>query len=72
MPFVQHSDIPGTMGCELNEQGYLKVDLFQKTNVPGIFACGYNGTFIYSVSNAVASDGLAGNMSNKETIDKEF
>jgi thioredoxin reductase len=42
VPFVQHSTLPARLGCELTEQGHLKVDHFQKTNIPGVFACGDN------------------------------
>ncbi len=40
--FEQHSDIPKQIGCELTEQLYIKTDVFQKTTVNGIFACGDN------------------------------
>ncbi len=38
--FVQHSDIPERLGCELSETGHIKIDAFQKTTVPGIYASG--------------------------------
>ncbi|MET3875781.1 NAD(P)/FAD-dependent oxidoreductase [Chitinophaga sp. OAE865] len=68
--FVQHSDIPEKLGCELTEQGFIKVDAFQKTNVPGVFACGDNTTMMRSVANAVAVGNLAGAMANKEMADE--
>lgn len=71
-PFIQHSDIPAKLGCELTEQGYIKVDVFQKTTVHGLFACGDNTTFMRSISNAVAMGTLSGAMVNKEIIDEEF
>jgi len=33
LPFTQHSDIPVSLGCELTEHGYIKVDDFQNTTV---------------------------------------
>lgn len=69
--FVQHSDVPAALGCELNEQGLLTVDGFQKTTVPGVFACGDNCT-MRSVALAVASGHIAGVVVNKELIEESF
>lgn len=70
--FTQHSDIPDALGCELTEQGLLKVDMFQKTTVPGVFASGDNSNFGRAVSVAVSSGTIAGASCNKEIIDEEF
>ncbi len=40
LPFVQYCDIPEKLGCAINEQGYLVVDNFYRTTVPGVFAAG--------------------------------
>lgn len=72
VPFTQHSDIPTALGCELTEQGYIKVDNFQKTTVKGIFACGDNSTMMRSVAYAVATGGISGSMTNKELTDEQF
>lgn len=72
IPFEQHADIPGELGCALNEQGFLQVDAFQKTTVPGVFACGDCVTPMRSVANAVAMGTLAGAMTNKELVDEAF
>jgi thioredoxin reductase len=71
-PFEQHCTIPETLGCELTDQGYIKVDLFQKTTVHGIFASGDNTTRMRSVANAVGMGTTAGMMANKEIIEEEF
>jgi thioredoxin reductase len=71
-PFVQHCPIPMTLGCEMTDQGYIKIDTFQKTTVHGIYACGDNTTRIRTVANAVAMGTTAGMMVNKEIIDEEF
>ena len=72
LPAVQHCDLPGKMGCVLTEQGFLQVDAFQKTTVPGIYAAGDNVTPMRSVANAVAAGTLAGAMLNRELIDEAF
>lgn len=72
IPFKQHSEIPITLGCELTEQGYIKVDNFQKTTMYGAFACGDNASMMRSVSNAVATGNFAGAMANKELTDEQF
>lgn len=60
IPFTQHSDIPGKLGCTINEHGFIVVDDFKKTTIPGIYAAGDNTTFMRSVSAAVAAGTLAG------------
>jgi thioredoxin reductase len=69
---AQHCDIPAQLGCELTEQGLLKVDPFQKTTIPGVFACGDNASPLRAVSGAVYSGTLAGTMANKEMIEEFF
>ncbi|MFH7016094.1 NAD(P)/FAD-dependent oxidoreductase [Flavobacterium sp. FlaQc-47] len=71
-PFKQHCTLPETLGCELTEQGLLKVDGFQKTTVPGIFASGDCHIQARSVAMAVSSGSFAGAMINKEIIDEDF
>lgn len=72
IPFIQHSDIPVQLACELTEQGYIKVDVLQRTTVPGVFACGDNTSPMRSVANAVATGNMAGAAVNKELIEEEF
>lgn len=72
VPFVQHSDIPTSLGCELTEQGYIKTDQMQKTTVEGISACGDNYYPMRSVANAVASGNFAAAVINKELVDEEY
>jgi thioredoxin reductase len=72
LPFTQHSDIPVSLGCELTEQGYIKVDGMQKTTIDGVFACGDNSAMMRSIANAVYSGNLAGAMVNKELKDEQF
>ena len=70
--FHQHTTIPITLGCALNEQGFIQVDDFQRTTVPGIYAAGDNTTMFRSVAGAVAAGNKAGAMVNKELIDEDF
>ncbi|WP_338841696.1 NAD(P)/FAD-dependent oxidoreductase [Flavobacterium ginsenosidimutans] len=71
-PFEQHCPIPETLGCEINEQGLLKVDAMQKTNIPGLFASGDCTTPMRSVAIAVSTGSFAGAVINKELIDEDF
>ncbi len=70
--FRQHCEIPMTIGCELNEQGYIKVDDFQRTSIKGVYAAGDNTTMYRAVSAAIYAGNKAGALINKELIDEEF
>lgn len=70
--FEQHSNIPTLLGCQLDEQGYIRVDDFQKTTVEGVFACGDNATSFRSVANAVYRGNVAGAKVNMELTHEAF
>ncbi|MEM6894661.1 MAG: NAD(P)/FAD-dependent oxidoreductase [Bacteroidota bacterium] len=70
--FEHHSDIPKQLGCELTEQGLIKVDTLQKTTVDGVFSCGDMASPFRAVSHAVAAGTTAGVMLNNEMILDEF
>jgi thioredoxin reductase len=70
--YEQHCTIPQAIGCALTDSGHVKVDMFQKTTVDGVFACGDNSTPLRSVSNAVAMGTTAGAMANKVLVAEEF
>jgi len=70
--FVQHCPIIEKLGCELNEHGLIKVTGFQKTNVPGVFACGDNSNMARSVAMAVSSGSMTGALVNHELIEEDF
>lgn len=72
IPFVQHSDIPSQLGCELTEQGHIKTDGFQKTTIPNVFACGDGASPMRSVANAVYTGNMAGSMVNAELCKEVF
>ena len=72
LPFVQHSDIPRSLGCELTTDGYIKVDETQRTSIRGVYACGDNASRLRTVANAVSMGTTTGLMVNRELIDEEF
>lgn len=72
LPFVQHCPLPESLGCKLTEQGLLKVDMMQKTNIPGIYASGDSTIQARSVAMAISSGSFAGASINKELIDEDF
>lgn len=72
IPFLQHSQIPISLGCELTEQGYIKVDALQKTTIEGVYACGDNTNMMRSVANAVYSGNLTGAVVNGELTNEQF
>lgn len=70
--FRQHCDIPAHLGCELTEQGFIKVDFMQKTTLEGVYACGDATSPMRAVANAVAAGNLAGAMVNHTLCEEEF
>ena len=70
--FEQHCKIPERLGCELTEEGFIKVDFFQKTTVEGVFACGDNASPLRAVSYAVATGTIAGAMLNNGMTEEAF
>lgn len=72
IPFAQHSEIPVSLGCELTEQGYLKVNNFQQTTIDGVYACGDNSSMMRSVASAVYSGNLTGAMVNGFLTEEQF
>lgn len=69
--YEQHCKIPAQLGCELNEQGLLKVDIFQETTVKGVFAAGDNCA-MRSIATAVYTGNIAGVVCNKELVEESF
>lgn len=70
--FEQHCLIPQELGCELTEQGYIKVDMFQRTTTANVFACGDNTSPMRSVANAVAAGNVTGAVLNNIITEEEF
>ena len=72
LAFEQHSNLPQTLGCELTEAGFIKVDEMQATSVNGIFAAGDNTTMFRSLSIAITAGNKAGAMINHQLIQEDF
>lgn len=70
--FLQQCSLPMQLGCEVNEQGLIKVDQLQRTTVPGVYAAGDNSGPARSVAMAVAAGSMAGAAINKEMIEEAF
>ncbi len=70
--FRQHCSIPENLGCELTEEGYLKINSQNKTTIDGIYACGDNTSRMRTVANAVSMGTTTGMLLNKELIEEEF
>ncbi len=66
--FRQHCTIPQDLGCDLTDEGYIKINNSQMTSVEGIFACGDNVSRMRTVANAVAMGTTVGIMVNKEIV----
>jgi thioredoxin reductase len=71
-PFEQQCTIAQNLGCELTDEGYIKIDSSQKTSVYGIYACGDNATRLRTLANAVTMGTTAGMMLNKEIVLEAF
>ena len=71
-PFEQHCKIPEIMGCEITDDGYIKIDHSFETTIKGVFAIGDNATKIRTVANAVAMGTQAGMTISKRMILDEF
>lgn len=70
--FAQHSSLPEELGCEVNPQGFIKVDDAQKTTVAGIYAAGDNSGAFRGLTGAMAAGTTAGARLNRELINEEY
>jgi thioredoxin reductase len=71
-PFEQNSPIPKQLGCEINEEGYIKTNEMKETTIAGVYACGDNAYHVRTVANAVFSGTLAGISSSKSLILEKY
>lgn len=69
---VQHTDIPETLGCIINEFGLIQADEMQRTNVPGVYAAGDCTSGQRAVAVAVGSGMKAGAIINAELAMEAF
>lgn len=70
--FEQHCTLPFLLGCELNDQGFINVNLMQQTNIEGVYASGDNSSPMRAVAASVASGSIAGAAINNELSLAEF
>jgi len=68
----QHCELPIALGCEIDEHGSVKTDVFQQTCVKGVYAAGDNATTGRSVAGAVAAGSVAGMLLNRELVEEDF
>lgn len=71
-PFVQHCKILELLDCALTEEGYIQIDNYHETTVPGVFAVGDNASKMRTVANAVAMGTATGIMLSKKMILEKF
>ena len=72
VPFEQKSDVPKSMGCEITDQGFIKIDEMQRTTIDGIYAAGDNSYGLRAVSVAIGAGTKAGAFINGFLIEEEF
>jgi len=56
----QHADLVTTLGCDLNEMGFVKVDAQGRTNVPGVYVAGDMSSPMRAVIFAASQGAAAG------------
>lgn len=59
-------DILNELQVNKDETNLIKVDRFQRMNIPSVYACGDCTTFFRSVSNVVSHGNVAGAMCTKD------
>lgn len=70
--FKQTNDIAYSLGCEFTEEGLIKTDIFQRTTIKNVFACGDNSSPLRSLSQSIATGNLAGTILNNQLIQESF
>ncbi|GAB6930331.1 NAD(P)/FAD-dependent oxidoreductase [Paenibacillus sp. JCM 10914] len=65
---VTGSDLPASIGCQLNEAGSVIVDSFGKTNVPGVYSAGDAATEMYQAIVAASMGSMAAAGLNSELL----
>ncbi|RPD50386.1 NAD(P)/FAD-dependent oxidoreductase [Hymenobacter sediminis] len=72
VPFVLPGTLAQQLGCELTEQGLIRVNEFGQTSVPGVSAAGDNSSPMRQLAQAAANGSKAGAFLNNELIAAEF
>jgi len=71
-PVEQHLTVPKDLGCTINEMGFIQVDEFQKTNIPGVFAAGDCTTMYRALPVAIAAGTKASALIVMELVQENF
>jgi thioredoxin reductase len=69
---VQHAPFAHNLGCEMLEGGFVKVDEFGRTSVPGVYAAGDLASRFRQVVMAVSQGATAGVGVNMDLIAEDF
>jgi thioredoxin reductase len=72
IPFRQQCLLAENLGCEITEEGFIKVDESKRTTVHGIYAAGDNTTVGRTISRSIAAGTVAGMMLNGEMALESF
>ena len=68
LPRHQASALPAQLGCELDEQGLLRVDDLNQTTVPGVYAAGDNCSPLHQLANAIGVGNRVGAILGRDLI----
>lgn len=71
-PSFTHDQLVSQLQLITTATSRIQVDMMQRTNIEGIWACGDNCSPMRSVANAVATGSMAGASLNKMLIEKNF
>jgi thioredoxin reductase len=66
------SDLPQSIGCKVTEAGSVVVDVFGRTNVPGVFSAGDAATELYQAITAASMGSLAAVGINSELLEEAW
>jgi thioredoxin reductase len=69
---VQHAPFVADLGCEMLESGFVKVDEFGRTSVPGVYAAGDLASRFRQVVMAASQGATAGVGVNMDLISEDF
>lgn len=72
LSFKQSTSLPEKLGCNTDASGYLTVNDFFETSIPGIYACGDNTAMMRSLSKSVFNGSMAGAAVNKSLAEASF
>lgn len=68
----QKCNLAAYLGCRANDHDCVETDVFQRTNIEGVYAIGDCATLGRSIAVAVAAGTVAGMFLNKEMTEAEF